>query len=195
MIRAILIATMIAACLAQPPPAHPHIPGDFDSDVEIEVHEANATHFGTGFIASDTRGNRIAEHFEAEHGPGRTLYIFDLARYDLGHRYYINSEDPRHCNESTLTGNMRAPFYWVAQATYNGTADYHGRRLDIWTYRESSTGGTLHRVGVDPHHPDTPVISERSTPNYRYRYTWRNFIITVPRPDAFNIPPQCPHQP
>jgi hypothetical protein len=89
---------------------------------------------------------------------------FFLERYDLHEIITIDSKNRSDCRtESTPGANMRNPWNWLVNATYDGRRGHSGNTVDVWnnTFTDPSRGAVTLAVAVLTHDPSRPVFFGR----------------------------------
>lgn len=168
----------------------PQISEEFLAEVEVERHDHNEAIFGEGFLAHDQNGGKSAERYDLHPKRFHVIHSLAVQRLDTHKEYYLNSEDRHHCEERDFDGPLRAPFAWVANATYAGQVDHHGVKLDGW---EARFGGVRLLLGVHADDVNTPVVFEREGNGDYIHFYFRHFNTTTPDAKFFEVPEECHH--
>eukprot|EP01113_Clastostelium_recurvatum_P034813 TRINITY_DN476_c0_g1_i3.p1 TRINITY_DN476_c0_g1~~TRINITY_DN476_c0_g1_i3.p1 ORF type:complete len:385 (-),score=87.18 TRINITY_DN476_c0_g1_i3:127-1194(-) len=184
------------ACLALAAPNKPTIATQFESEVGVFVYEGDRSRTlrGGGFYAFDVPKNRARRDLKLENEDHQIEVDHILQRYDLGAEYIF---EDRRCNKRRVSGAIPNPWSWLSNATYNGTVEFQGRKLDNWLASTTVNATlTITRVlGVLSDSVNTPVWYSERTVRGRVHdnmeITFFKFNASEPQDWAFTVPNIC----
>lgn len=174
---------------ARATPTRPAPSENFEAGVAVEVRNNYGPFQGQGRQASDQTGNMFVEEYFFQDQHHHEIRSFNLARYDLGHTYSINSENQTDCLVRNVTGNLPPFWGWLPLATFIGThpINNHGV-LDIWQY---ASGGVNITLGVNDANVNVPVWLGRSYQQGYENFDFQWWNATTPNSQDFTVPPEC----
>jgi len=180
----LLVVLFVSCALAatRPKPAE-----GFEAHATVFIIVNNKTRIdGEVFWAADQPKGLELDIVKFRGQPSLDTYL--LTRYDQETTFEIDGNNNKQCRKHPLSGKMPAIWDWVAQATYKGQHNMHGRQLDIWEFAQGHAVVTL---GVTPSAPNTPVFLRRNSPQLDYNALFHNWRPQAPRDTIFAVPQGC----
>jgi len=155
------------------------------------VHKGNEHAIGEGRVAQDQSANKAVQFWEFENPQHKHNDVYELARYDLGFDYAIDSNNKTMCYKKAVTGSLPGWFDWVSKAQYAGQKRVRHLMIDFWTFKAANIELGLGVLAHDPTHPYLFGMND-TTAQSEFVMLFEKWAPTTPKdPRVFDVPHQC----
>jgi len=170
----------------------------FEARINLEFSNRTHTLFGEGAEARSFVGNEGVIRVDFNTRP--PVFIYELARFDMGMIYELDSQNFTICHTRSATGHIPAYWGWLSNATYAGQQSYRGQLFDWWNSTSIVSGITFHfAAAFKDAGSAAPTIPAFSAVFWEYNNMFERrtigydvFLPNVTNPaTVFAVPKQC----
>ena len=194
--KAVILLVALCVALAVAAPLRPVVSETFEAKINVEFVNGTYHAFGIGDEARDYAGNRAVFRSEFDHP---RFWIYELARFDTGVGYELDSLNYTTCHNHSLTGHLPSNWAWLANATYVGQSSFRNQLFDWWNSSTIVSGITFQFAAAFFDSGNTaPSVPAYAVLEWTYNNLFEKrtigydaFFPQINNPNIFDVPSVC----